>query len=172
MPSGCSSSNCRSSPTDIAPAVRSASIGRAYPPELQALIRAGVAKGRIEILSSPSLDVNLVAMISHRRLDYTFEFPVVTEHFSRIVPLPEPLVSLPIVESQLLITTGLYCPRTAWGRAMAAHIDAAVRRLARAPEALLALYSAGERAAYEDQLRDYFRARVAAQFPGIEPPLQ
>ncbi|MBS7691589.1 hypothetical protein I0E98_18820 [Pseudomonas lalucatii] len=85
---------------------------RAYPPELQASIKIGITTGRIEVLSSPSPDANLMAMISHHRLDYTFEFPVVTEHFSRITPLPEPLISLPILESQELITTGLYCPAT------------------------------------------------------------
>ncbi|WP_369959774.1 hypothetical protein [Pseudomonas benzenivorans] len=142
---------------------------RAYPPELQAPIEAGIARGRIEVLSNPSLNVNLMAMISHRRLDYTFEFPIFTEHYSRIAPLPEPLVSLPIVESQELITSGLYCPRTAWGKAMAVRIDAAARRLAQAPEVLLKLYSTRQRAAYEEQLLDYFRTRAATQYPGTEP---
>ncbi|MEX6504425.1 hypothetical protein [Pseudomonas zhanjiangensis] len=145
---------------------------RAYPLELQDLIKAGVTKGSIEILGSPSLNVNLMAMISHRRLDYTFEFPVITEQYSRIAPLSEPLVSLPMAESQTLITAGLYCPRTAWGRTMAARIDAAARRLAQAPDILLTLYSVSQRAIYEQQLRDYFRARATVQFPGVEPPLQ
>lgn len=143
---------------------------RAYPPELQASIKTGITTGRIEVLSSPSPDANLMAMISHHRLDYTFEFPVVTEHFSRITPLPEPLISLPILESQELITTGLYCPRNSWGRAMAKRIDTAIRRLARAPEPLLALYSTSQQAAYEDKLRDYFRARAATQLQTPEPP--
>lgn len=135
---------------------------RAYPPELADLIDKGVKQGTLEIINTSSPGVNLIAMVSLKRLDYTFEFPIVSAEIRRATPYSTVLVSVPMMENPSLIPTGIYCPRNVWGRQMAKRIDTAIQRVASKPEPLLQLYR-NQKPSYEPQLREYFRERGSAK---------
>ncbi|MCO6060195.1 hypothetical protein NG726_26495 [Pseudomonas sp. MOB-449] len=135
---------------------------RAYPPELAKLIDKGVKHGTLEIINTSSPGVNLIAMVSLKRLDYTFEFPIVSAEIRKAIPYTTVLVSVPIMENPSLIPTGIYCPRNVWGKQMAQRIDIAIQRLVSKPEPLLQLYRSQE-PSYEPQLREYFRERGSAR---------
>lgn len=137
---------------------------RGYPPELQVLLDQGLASGRIQEIHSSSSGGNLLSMVSHGRLDYSLEFPLVVKRVTETTALPAPLEGIPIAENTQLSPAGLYCTRSAWGKAMAIRLDQAIRQIAADPEVLLALYRKTVDVPsfdhYEQQLRTYLEQRA------------
>mgnify|MGYP002619520218 CR=1 FL=1 len=137
---------------------------RTYPTELAAWFSEAQTAGRLESVTGALSGENLLLMVSHGRLDFTFEFATVTRAITRRLAVQAPLLSLPIQEHRELVETGIYCTRSDWGRAMAARLDLAVRQIAAEPGVLLALY---ERwvpeetyQAFADELRAYYLQRA------------
>lgn len=114
------------------------------------------------IAGSPSGE-NLLRMVSHGRIDLTFEFSSVTQAFTRHTMLPEPLYSLPVAEHRELVITGIYCTRSAWGERVIAELEQGVRRISANPLALLDIYRQWVPQetfeAFEKQLLDYYAGR-------------
>lgn len=113
---------------------------RVYPADIRERLQQAQARGQLPIMGGSLAGENLLLMVSHRRLDYVFEYPVIYTEVLRHFTLSEPLVNVPLKESAELVPVGIYCPRTAWGADMARRIDQAVRQLSGEPQALLDLY--------------------------------
>jgi uncharacterized protein (TIGR02285 family) len=132
---------------------------RGYPQKLTEFIRLGLQHGSIISVSGSASGGNLLSMVSYKRLDYTFEFPLVTQAMSQTMRMPNALLSLPVAELRELVPTGIYCPRTPWGKAMALRIDRAIKQLVGQPATLLELYSSAARLEYAAELKAYFYSR-------------
>lgn len=136
---------------------------RGYPPDLQQLIEGGLNAGHITAINSNSSGSNLLSMVSHRRLDYTLEFPIVVKRFSETTPLPSELLGIPITENTHLSPAGIYCTRSPWGKAMALRLDKVIRQIAANADQLLPLYRATTDAStfeyFEPQIRTWLKQR-------------
>lgn len=141
---------------------------RVYPADIRQRLLAAQGQGLLPAMGGSLAGENLLLMVSHRRLDYVFEYPVIYTEVQRHFSLSEPLVSVPLKESAALVPLGIYCPRTAWGLAMARRIDQAVRQVAAQPESLMDIYQrwlpAEVFAHYRPQFLAYLQQR-AAQAP-------
>jgi uncharacterized protein (TIGR02285 family) len=113
---------------------------RVYPPDIRQRLQQAQAQGLLQSLGGSSAGENLLLMVSHRRLDYIFEYPVIYSEVVRHFSLSEPLVSVPLKESSQMVPLGIYCPRTPWGEAMARRLDQAVREVSAEPEQLLSIF--------------------------------
>ena len=140
---------------------------RTYPPLIQAWLGAAEPLGRAERISGSLSGENLLLMVSHGRIDLTFEFATITRAVSQQLQTPIPLVSLPLAEEMELVVSGIYCSGSDWGRSMAERLDQAIRELLQEPlalEQLLSLYAeylpAETWAAFEPQIRAYFDQRA------------
>ncbi|MGB4075046.1 hypothetical protein [Pseudomonas sp.] len=142
---------------------------RVYPPDIREQLLQAHAEGRIAQLGGSLAGENLLLMVSHRRLDYVFDYPVIYTEVSRHFSLSDALVSVPLRESSQLVSVGIYCSRNEWGARMAKRLDQAVREVAAAPASYLALYQRWLPpevfAHYREQLLQYFAQRASA------PPL-
>lgn len=141
---------------------------RVYPADIRARLHEAQSRGLLPPMGGSLAGENLLLMVSHRRLDYIFEYPVIYTEVQRHFSLSEPLVSVPLKESAALVPLGIYCPRTPWGAAMARRIDQAVRQVAATPQPLLNIYQRWLPAEvfehYRPQLLAYLQQR-AAQAP-------
>lgn len=113
---------------------------RVYPADIRPRLLAAQSQGLLPSMGGSLAGENLLLMVSHRRLDYVFEYPVIYTEVQRHFSLSEPLVSVPLKESAALVPLGIYCPRTAWGADMARRIDQAVRQVAGQPEPIMSIY--------------------------------
>lgn len=106
---------------------------------------------------------NLLLMVSHGRIDFTFELASITRAVGKQMGEDNNLLSVPIDEDRRLIESGIYCTRNAWGLDMARRIDAAIRIMATDPDAMLDLYREWmpeeTLSAFEPQLKAYYVAR-------------
>lgn len=139
---------------------------RVYPGDIRQRLHQAQVEGLIQVLGGSSAGENLLLMVSHRRLDYVFDYPLIYTEVARHFSLSEPLISVPLRESSQLVPVGIYCPRSEWGARMAMGLDRAVRKISAQPEALLALYQQwlppevyGH---YQAQLLQFFQQRAAA----------
>ncbi|TVP92029.1 MAG: hypothetical protein EA348_02835 [Pseudomonadaceae bacterium] len=139
---------------------------RTYPPLIQAWLAAAEPLGRAERISGSLSGENLLLMVSHGRIDLTFEFATITQAVSSQLQPTEPLLSLPLAEEMALVVSGIYCSGSDWGRSMAERLDQAIRELLHEPEALeqllelYAVYLPPETwAAFEQQIVAYYHAR-------------
>ncbi|HSX88410.1 MAG TPA: hypothetical protein VLG17_10455 [Pseudomonas sp.] len=139
---------------------------RVYPEEIRERLHQAQVEGRIQALGGSMAGENLLLMVSHGRLDYVFDYPLIYTEVARHFSLSEPLVSVPLRESPHLVQVGIYCPRNAWGARMAMHLDHAIREISAQPETLLALYRRwlppqvyGH---YREELLRFFQQRAAA----------
>lgn len=142
---------------------------RVYPADIRQQLHEAKAGGRIQELGGSLAGENLLLMVSHHRLDYVFDYPVIYTEVSRHFSLSDALVSVPLRESSQLVTVGIYCSRSAWGARMAKRLDQAVREVAAAPASTMALYKhwlpPEVFAHYHEQLLQFFAQRASA------PPL-
>lgn len=140
-----------------------ASAHRTYPPQIRELIDQAHAMQRAQRIAGSPSGENLLRMVSHGRIDLTFEFSSVTQAFTRHTMLPEPLYSLPVAEHRELVITGIYCTRSAWGERVIAELEQGVRRISANPLALLDIYRQWVPQetfeAFEKQLLDYYAGR-------------
>jgi len=140
-----------------------ASAHRTYPPQIRKLIDQAHAMQRAQRIAGSPSGENLLRMVSHGRIDLTFEFSSVTQAFTRHTMLPEPLYSLPVAEHRELVITGIYCTRSAWGERVIAELEQGVRRISANPLALLDIYRQWVPQetfeAFEKQLLDYYAGR-------------
>ena len=113
---------------------------RVYPEEIRGRLNQAQSEGRIQALGGSMAGENLLLMVSHGRLDYVFDYPLIYTEVARHSNLSEPLISVPLRESPDLVPVGIYCPRNAWGARMAMRLDHAIREASAQPEAMLALY--------------------------------
>ncbi|WP_157719223.1 hypothetical protein [Halopseudomonas salegens] len=140
---------------------------RTYPPLIQDWLAVAEPLGRAERISGSLSGSNLLLMVSHGRIDLTFEFATITRAVSSQLQPPEPLLSLPLAEEMELVVSGIYCSGSDWGRAMAEQLDQAIRELLQDPQALeqlLALYAdylpAETWAAFDKKIIAYYRERA------------
>ncbi len=137
---------------------------RTYPPGIEAWFQKAQAAGRAEDITGTQSGENLLLMVSHGRLDLTFEFATITRAMSQRLRIKEPLLSLPVHEQRELVESGIYCTRTEWGRSMAERLDEAVRAVVADTENFMPLYDQWVPAetyhAYEAELTDYYRRRA------------
>lgn len=142
---------------------------RVYPPDIRQRLQQAQAQGLLQELGGSLAGENLLLMVSHRRLDYIFEYPVIYTEVMRHFSLSEPLVSVPLKDSAQMVPLGIYCPRTPWGEAMARRLDQAVRQVAAEPGPLMSIYQRWLPAEvfthYHEQLLAHLQARA------VLPPL-
>lgn len=112
-------------------------IQRIYPAKLQQRL---AQEGQLVGVNITSNVDRLLLMLSHKRFDYTFEFPSAVAGFARAYPQETALLSVPVVEFIELPVFGSYCTRNHWGRAMSLRIDHAARVLAAEPQPIEAVY--------------------------------
>lgn len=154
---------------------------RTYPPGIEAWFHKAQAVDRAEYITGHQGGENLLLMVSHGRLDLTFEFATITRAMSQRLRMKEPLLSLPVHEQRALVESGMYCTRSEWGRAMAVRLDQAVRTVVADTDTFLPLYDQWVPAetyhAYATELADYYRQRAMqptlfgppVSFPGDLP---
>lgn len=139
---------------------------RVYPEQIRERLRQAQAEGRIQVLGGSMAGENLLLMVSHGRLDYVFDYPLIYTEVARHFSLSEPLISVPLRESPHLVPVGIYCPRNAWGARMAMRLDHAIREVSAQPAALLALYQSWLPPQvydhYREELLRFFQQRAAA----------
>jgi uncharacterized protein (TIGR02285 family) len=117
--------------------VGSFAIQRVYPAQLQQRLAQEAQLVGVNITGNGD---RLLLMLSHKRFDYTFEYPTIVADFIRLNPRDSALRSLPVADFTELTVFGSYCTRNDWGRAMSARIDSAARALAAEPGLVEALY--------------------------------
>ena len=147
---------------------------RTYPPGIEAWFHKAQALGRAEYITGHQGGENLLLMVSHERLDLTFEFATITRAMSQRLRIKEPLLSLPVHEQRELVESGMYCTRSEWGRAMAERLDQAVRTVVADTENFMPLYEqwvpAETYQAYATEFAEYYRQR-ARQPTEFGPPV-
>lgn len=137
---------------------------RTYPPSIENWFNEAQKRGRAEYITGSQGGENLLLMVSHGRLDITFEFATITQAMSKRLRMKEPLLSLPIHEQRALVEGGIYCTRSEWGRNMALRLDQAVRDIVAEPQSFMALYEqwvpSETYQAFATELADYYRRRA------------
>jgi uncharacterized protein (TIGR02285 family) len=112
-------------------------IQRIYPAKLQVRLAQEAQLVGVNITANGD---RLLLMLSHKRFDYTFEYPTTLVGFTRLYPQQSALLSVPLADFTELPVFGSYCTRNDWGRAMSLRIDTAARALAAEPQSIEALY--------------------------------
>jgi uncharacterized protein (TIGR02285 family) len=112
-------------------------IQRIYPATLQVRLAQEAQLVGVNITANGD---RLLLMLSHKRFDYTFEYPTTLVGFTRLYPQQSALLSVPLADFAELPVFGSYCTRNDWGRAMSLRIDTAARALAAEPQSIEALY--------------------------------
>ncbi len=139
---------------------------RVYPEDIRQRLQQAQTKGYIQALGGSMAGENLLLMVSHGRLDYVFDYPLIYTEVARHFSLSEPLISVPLRESSNLVPVGIYCPRNAWGARMAMRLDHAIREISAQPETMLALYQRWLPPKvyehYRKELLGFFQQRAAA----------
>ena len=74
---------------------------------------------------------NLLRMLDGKRMDYTIEYPYVLEYMRRQSTFRNELVTVPLAETSKPLVGYVACTRNAWGAAVMADIDKAIRGAAR-----------------------------------------
>ncbi|MFP5422050.1 MAG: hypothetical protein ACLGID_11385 [Gammaproteobacteria bacterium] len=138
---------------------------RVYPAPIRDRLLKAHAEGRIPELGGSLAGENLLLMVSHHRLDYVFDYPVIYTEVMRHFSLSDALVSVPLRENAELVTVGIYCSRTPWGAQMARRLDQAIREVSAAPASTLAIYQRWlppeVYSHYHDALLQFFAQRAS-----------
>ncbi len=141
--------------------------GRVYPPAIREPLQQALDARRLLELAAGTAGDNLLLMVSHRRIDYAFEYPMVYTEVARSFSLGDSLVSVPLLEGDALVPVGFYCPRTAWGERMAARLERAVVALLAQPQGLLQVQRRWlpeeVYARFSADFRRYYRQRAAGR---------
>ncbi|WP_394236407.1 hypothetical protein [Pseudomonas anguilliseptica] len=139
---------------------------RVYPASIRERLLQAHAEGDFPELGGSQGGENLLLMVSHHRLDYVFDYPVIYTEVMRHFSLSDALVSVPLRENAELVTVGIYCPRTPWGARMAGRLDQAIRELSATPVSTLAIYQRWlpleVYSHYHEQLLAFFAQRASA----------
>ena len=134
-----------------------------YPPKLQARLNEGLQQKRLIGINEAADNNRLLLMLGHRRFDYTFGYPISVVSFARANPQAAPLRTVPLADLRQSPVFGSYCTRNAWGRAMAARIDNALRSWSADPQRVQALYQhwlpVEGYQTYQSEIRDFMRQR-------------
>lgn len=134
------------------------STSRVYPQPLAATLEQAHHAGQLQALGVWT--DQLLLMLSHGPFDYSFEFMAPVRAIARNPQQDAALTTLPLAEFDQMAESGVYCSRSAWGRAMAERLDAAVRALAAEQQPLLEFY---RRHLTAESYRDYAPA-IAAHY--------
>jgi uncharacterized protein (TIGR02285 family) len=104
---------------------------RHYGPELEPLLKDAP---QVRTIVAPKA-ANLLAMLEVGRMDFTLEYPMVVAHHQAMQRpgRAAPLQSLPIEEAGEPPVGYFSCNRNAWGRAVIADLDKALREVAALP---------------------------------------
>lgn len=139
---------------------------RVYPASIRERLLQAHAAGHLPELGGSQGGENLLLMVSHHRLDYVFDYPVIYTEVMRHFSLSDALVSVPLRENAELVTVGIYCSRTPWGARMAGRLDQAIRELSATPASTLAIYQRWlppeVYSHYHKQLLAFFAQRASA----------
>lgn len=139
--------------------------GRSYGPQLDPIIRSHRDIGQIAERTTGDLGGTMMRMLLAGRMDYTIEYPSVLNYLSQVDPHFQELAALPIAEERQLGRSGISCPRTPWGRAMIARIDALMPALVASASYRTAHEKwllDDERKALRQQIDDFYRLRSQA----------
>lgn len=139
---------------------------RVYPEPIRERLLKSHTEGRLPRLGGSLAGENLLLMVSHHRLDYVFDYPVIYTEVMRHFSLSDALVSVPLRENAELVTVGIYCSRTPWGARMAGRLDQAIREVAAAPTSAMDIYQRWlppeVYSHYHEQLLAFFTQRASA----------
>ena len=139
---------------------------RVYPTSIRERLLQAHTAGQIPELGGSLGGENLLLMVSHHRLDYVFDYPVIYTEVMRHFSLSDELVSVPLRENAELVTVGIYCSRTPWGARMAGRLDQAIREVSAEPASTLAIYRRWLPPEvfdhYHEQLLQFFAQRASA----------
>lgn len=113
---------------------------RTYPPAVAQWLDQARADGRIEKATGTPSGENLLRMVSQGRIDFAFEFSILSNTVNKRLRSGEPLRSVPIKGHRALVEAGIYCSRTPWGKRVAGELDRVIRELSSDPETFLSLY--------------------------------
>lgn len=102
--------------------------GRSYGPGIDAALLAVAGQPQVYRRQGEDLYQSLVQMLVRGRLDYVLGYPYEARYVAGELGLGEAIVNLPLVEAPDFTFAHVVCPRTDWGRALVARIDALLRR--------------------------------------------
>jgi uncharacterized protein (TIGR02285 family) len=108
---------------------------RSYTPVIDALLGGSQAHEGVRTVVSADGGVNVLQMIVLDRADYTLSYDHSLKYqLSRAPELARAarLVALPVAGTEPVLT-GIYCPRTPWGREAITRIDAILARVSQTP---------------------------------------
>lgn len=145
---------------------------RIYPEPIRQRLQQGLASGQLTEIGGSLGGENILMMVSRNRLDYVFEFPMISDAIVQKEKIMEPLVSIPLRENDKLETIGIYCPKTPWGKNIAVRIDQGIRSLASDEKTLMGYYKkrwpADLYVHYASSLKDFYRKRSQANAMFLE----
>lgn len=96
---------------------------RSYGAAVDRLLAARPAASRLETTSVGDFGRNVLKLVSHGRADYTIDYDYSLQYARRSEPDIGKLHTVPIAQNSQPMVAGIACPRNAWGRATARHID-------------------------------------------------
>ncbi|MDE1950136.1 MAG: TIGR02285 family protein [Burkholderiales bacterium] len=105
--------------------------GRSYGPQIDALLRAHLAQGRVR--EAVTTNESLFQYLADGRTDYILEFPAVRDFFEQDLSARPALVNIAIDEADPANLTYVTCVRNAWGAAVIARVDRLLERRIASP---------------------------------------
>jgi len=104
---------------------------RSFGPRIDAILQA--QGSRAPKTASAARNMQVLAMLRLRRMDYTLEYPSVVDEYLKANEAQGELVKIPLAEARSTMVATVACSRNPEGRRQIEAIDAAVRRLAQDP---------------------------------------
>jgi uncharacterized protein (TIGR02285 family) len=102
--------------------------GRSYGDAIDPLLQARRGAPNLHVRQGEDLYPSLVQMLVRGRLDYVLGYPYEARYVASRFALGETIVNLPLVEAREHTFAYVVCPKTDWGRALIARVDALLRR--------------------------------------------
>lgn len=103
--------------------------GRAYGPDVDPLLERYRSAGYVYSQVGTDIYTSIFGMLQQGSVDYIIGYPYEALYAARRAGVGGQVVSLPIAENRRPTLAHVICPKTAWGTAAIAEIDAAIRRL-------------------------------------------
>ncbi len=148
--------------------------GRIYGPELTPLLQAAEATGRLQRIQSSGRGSNLLQMLEHGRIDYTLEYSETVQllrHSDEAAAFSADIALLPLTETRTPIMSGIYCPRSPFGKRVIERLDAIAGEpevLARFAAAMAQFAPPATREHYRQWFDDYLANRAQRSYTNIE----
>ena len=98
--------------------------GRSFSPMIDQVLQSG---GKNQRRITVPRTGHLLQLLDAGRMDYTIDYPYVVEYQSRLGQFKNSLLAIGLDDAPAVATAYVACPRTAWGKDVMLHIDAALR---------------------------------------------